>query len=153
MHDIPASVRQKILPHPSLNPFSLVRFPAPIPLPESSYEAHQYLSTHVPTNDKIRDIFLLTPPPSALVHELRKLLNSDPSICSVVLPHDEVDPDERYPLWVVQFWVELIPFYVAQKKWCTAVASIERRQRHRTKLSGGSSPSVDATYVGVVPAA
>ncbi|KAF5343268.1 hypothetical protein D9758_016307 [Tetrapyrgos nigripes] len=119
------------------------------PLPDitsTSQNAHQYISTDPPTNENLRDITLLRSPPAALVNELQKLLKSDHTIKSITVPHDDVDPDERYAPWVVTYWAELIPLRTTKLAWTPAVSRIEERRKMETILSGGSGHSVDTSY-------
>ncbi|THU85169.1 hypothetical protein K435DRAFT_686053 [Dendrothele bispora CBS 962.96] len=74
------------------------------------------------------------------------MLKAQPTITSIVIPHDDIDPTETYPLWLVPYWAELIPIHEAQRRWMPAVESLRQRQRLETALAGGSGALIDEVY-------
>ncbi|KAF5323141.1 hypothetical protein D9758_018984 [Tetrapyrgos nigripes] len=146
MYAIPKSAREAILPNPALNIISFIRFPTPN-IRDTNLTAKQCTSAEPPTNESLRDISLLDSPPPELVHQLSEIIKKDPNIQSIILPYDDIAFDDRFPLWLVTFWTELIPVRTAQKSWAPTVSKLKQRRKLETALTGGlGEVVVDVAY-------
>ena len=125
--EIPVDARKHLLPHHNMSVIEFLKFSLPTPQLNTAFTTpNQYLSPSQPNTMDIQDIQHLRIPLIPIIKSLVKAI--DPSVHqSVECPHMGTTNSKRYPLWVIQYWAELIPIHTDHQKWVDAEDSLQKQ--------------------------
>ncbi|THU94788.1 hypothetical protein K435DRAFT_860185 [Dendrothele bispora CBS 962.96] len=127
MLNIPLAVEHQILLNGSLKVLHFLHFPIPGITTETVHAIESYLSKDKPNITIPAQVTHVEAPPKGVAIALQPLLKNDTNIQSIVCSHDSLNCDERYPLWITNYWVKLEAIWEAQNEWRVAVEAINKR--------------------------
>jgi hypothetical protein len=127
--EIPPDVRQYLLPHQDMSVMEFMKFRVPMIQPSTSFtKPEQYFLTGAPNTNDLQDIQHLPMPPHNVVESLAKSMLVTKSQ-SIQCPHVSTVKDVQYPLWIIQYWVELISVRRICQKWLKADESLQKQSQ------------------------
>ena len=144
--EIPVEARKYLLPHCNMSVTEFLKFSLPmLQLSTTFTTSNQYLSPSEPNAMDIEDIRQLRTPPAPIIESLVKAM--DPSIHqSVHCPHMGTTDGKKYPLWVIQYWAELIPIRTIHQKWVNADESLQKQNESRKGVSASDPTLICKVY-------
>jgi hypothetical protein len=117
---IPEELQSKLLPSNTFTVNQLLEFHLPVERTSTIFtQPDQYLSLDPINYSQFNAIKILTPPTSVIEALSRAVLSMDETdtIQSIQCPHASAHSRERYPLWLLTFWSELIHVRVIKRQW------------------------------------
>ena len=115
----------------SVHQFLTINLPPCATITTQLMRTQKYYSNLLPTSDNVtvdEIISLLSPPDDILAnlrHSVLQTRTQSDVIKSIQCPHSMTAGGQRYPLWLVSFWVQLSSVRQIQKNWKTAVQNLE----------------------------
>lgn len=102
----------------SVNKFITLNLPSCTPVattPSQLTKAKSYVSDLQPTLNNVNEITLLLLPSDNVLTTLQQFICSG-TINSILCPHSPTAGGQRYPLWLVSFWIQLSSTWNIPKK-------------------------------------
>jgi hypothetical protein len=144
--DIPPNACQYLLPHQNMSVMEFLKFRLPIVQSSTSFaKPEQYFLTEAPTTIDLQDIQHLPMPPHSVVKSLAKVI---PGIQyqSIQCPHVSTTDGIQYPLWIVQYWVELISICRICQKWAKADKSLQKQSKPHHGIPASDTGLIQDVY-------
>jgi hypothetical protein len=113
----------------SVHQFLAITLPPCATVTTQLSRTQKYYSNLLPMSDNVDEITSLLSPPDDILVNLHQLVQtqSDVVVKSIQCPHSMTAGRQRYPLWLVSFWVQLSSVRKTQENWKTAVQNLERQ--------------------------
>ena len=128
---IPPDAHQYLLPHQDMSVMEFMKFRVPmIQLSTSFTKPEQYFVTGAPNNIDLDNIRHLPMPPQSVIESLaRSMPVPVAQYQSIQCPHVSTAEGMKYPLWIIQYWVELIPIRRIRQRWLIADESLQKQSK------------------------
>jgi hypothetical protein len=129
---IPPDAHQYLLPHPDMSVMEFLKFRMPMIQPSTSFtKPEQYFLAEAPNTIDLQVIQCLPMPPHSVVESLARSMavGAVTQYQSIQCPHVSTAEGVKYPLWIVQYWVELISIRSIHLKWLKADESLQKQSK------------------------
>jgi hypothetical protein len=127
---IPPNIQKNFPPTTfSVHQFIAINLPPCATVTTRLLRAQKYYSNLLPTSDNVDEITSLLSPPDDILANLQQCVQtqSDDVIKSIQCPHSMTAGGQRYPVWLVSFWVQLSSIRKTQENWKTAVQNLKNQ--------------------------
>jgi hypothetical protein len=144
---IPPDAHQYLLPLPDMSVMEFLKFRVPMIQPSTSFtKPEQYFLTGAPnTTIDLQDIQYLPIPSCTVVESLARSLamsvngtgTSGTQYQSIQCLHVSTTKGTQYPLWIIQYWVEIVSICSIRQIWLKADESLQKQSKlhHGTPTS------------------
>jgi Ulp1 protease family, C-terminal catalytic domain len=125
---LPPNIQKHLPPtNLSVHQFLAVTLPPCATVTTRLWRTQKYYSNLLPTSDNVDEItsLLQVSPPDDILVNLQQLVQTQSDVKSIQCPHSMTAGRQRYPLWLVSFWVQLSSVRKTQLNWETAVQNLE----------------------------
>ena len=133
---IPPDAHKYLLPHQDMSIMEFLKFKVPMIQPASTSftKPEQYFLTGAPNTVDLHDIQHLPTPPYNVIESLARSMSESVTVTgtqyqSIQCPHVSKAEGTQYPLWIIQYWVELIPIHKIRQKWLKADESLQKQSK------------------------
>lgn len=143
---IPPDAQKYLLPHHDMSVMEFLKFKVPMIQPSTSFtKPEQYFLIGPPNTFDLHDIQHLPMPPQNIVESLARSM-SVTQYQSVQCPHVSKAEGAQYPLWIIQYWVELIPIRKIRQKWLNADESLQKQSKPRRGIPASDPGLIRNVY-------
>lgn len=133
---IPPDVKDSIPLNKDLSIIDFLQFPLPGIARESTSpailgQAKSFFSTLYPTITDPEVIPKILLPPLPILKQLSQDIDLT-STQSIICQHAPGFAGDRFPLWILTYWMEVAQIWPLKKKWVLAEVALETRKKNRT---------------------
>jgi hypothetical protein len=148
---IPPNFKDQILPKHDLSILEFLKFDLPPFKPTTPFtNPDQYFTPDMPNTTDLEEIRLLLTPPSSVIKALSEALQIDTSAAkSVKCPHISTINEQRFPLWIVQYWAELVKIREIRQKWVNAEMSLAWQTHPQKGVAAPHTALIRKVYDGL----
>ena len=116
--------------------FLEVNLPPAAVVTTQALRTQKYHSDLPPTSESVDKITLLLSPPDDILATLQQSIRSG-TVRSIQCPHStsQIGDKQRYPLWIVSFWVQLASVRKRQENWRRAVENLKMQMERNRNSS------------------
>jgi hypothetical protein len=147
--DIPPNIREQILPKPNLSILELLNLDLPTFKPTMTFtHPDQYFAPDEPNTTDPEEIRSLLTPPGFVVKALLEALSTTAAE-SVHCPHISTAKGQQFPLWIVQYWAELVEMREIRQKWAKAEEFLQKQSRMQKGVTTSHTGLIRKVYDGL----
>lgn len=154
--DIPVSIRNEILPSPSLSILQWIQFQFPVTMvKESTSQPSAFFSKSLPNEEDPLILRRLPIPHAQTVHRLlsvyKKHLEAGSKSLNMAHLQASTTRTRHLPLWMLTYWSEVISLRSKRKPWMSAEADLNKKRKIWTKSKDDSPVGqlVDEVYAAL----